>query len=212
MRTRKRLGRLAIWTMTVILLYACAPALTGDGPAEDGLVQATASLTSDERARKAETLTSEPADADKDWQSYDSTGGHFSIQYPAGYTFYEGERPSVDGFVAAAPHSVSVYKASDPSFVLTIEYKKVQEGLSTQAFAQQDDICVTRSDQQAEISLDRKPAVQYTDTLCGPYGSTVVYLAYGSFGYRFTVESGTNYRSIEEWIQPILDTFRIEEE
>jgi len=185
--------------------------LTKSGPAEDGLVQATASLTYDEGVRDAETLTPEPEGADRDWQSYDSAGGHFSIRYPADYTFYEDQRPSVDGFVAAAPHTISVYKASDPSFVLTIGYKKVQEGLSTQAFAQQDDSCVISSDQRADISLNSKPAIQYTDTLCGPYGSTVVYLVYGSFGYRFTVESGTNYRSIEQWIQPILDTFRIEE-
>jgi hypothetical protein len=145
-------------------------------------------------------------------QSYTSAGGHFTIQYPADYAFYENQRPSVDGLVVVAPQTVAVYKVSDPSFILSIEYKQIEEGLSTEAFAQQDDSCVASSSQKAEIILDGKPAIQYIDTPCGPYGSTVIYLAHGALGYRFTIEAGTDYRSIEGLVQPILDTFRTEDQ
>jgi hypothetical protein len=121
------------------------------------------------------------------------------------------EKPSVDGVISPAPGTIALYKDSGVAFVLSIEYKPLDEALSATSFAEGDDPCVAGSPGAIPLALDDKDAVIFPDTPCGPDGSTVVYLVHGLRGYRITIESANPFQTIQDLVMPILETFTIVE-
>jgi hypothetical protein len=72
-------------------------------------------------------------------------------------------------------------------------------------FAARDDPCVAGTAGQPYL-IAGQPALIFVDTPCGPFGSTVIYTAYGQLSYRVEIASRDAYKWVSADIAPILDT------
>ena len=147
------------------------------------------------------------------WQTYTSTLGLFSIRYPANDAFYENEIPSVDGVRTPVSNTIAIkIDALDP-LILSVTFKPIALGTSPAAFAAQDDPCLTKSRGDPTpgepLKIGGQAALLFRDTMCGPNGSSVIYLTHGALGYRLAIPYVAPYESVKGWIAPVLDTIQL---
>ena len=152
------------------------------------------------------TSTNRAEDAKSRWFACTNKDGYFSVLYPADYKLYEDQILSVDGVMTPAPKTVTLQKTTEKGLLINIAYKPIGGAESTRQFAAQDDACVTRSPDEP-WNLSGQRALLFKDTVCGPYGSTVIYMTYAGLGYRIEITSDTSYDTVKEQVATILGTF-----
>ena len=59
------------------------------------------------------------------------------------------------------------------------------------------------------LEISRQAALLFRDTMCGPNGSTVIYMTHGALAYRLAIPFVAPYEMVKGWVAPILDTFQL---
>ncbi|MBC7814381.1 MAG: hypothetical protein H7175_24710 [Burkholderiales bacterium] len=203
---RTFIKQLGLIILLAIVAAACAPNAAPTAPA-------TASLpTTMPVTIHAGTQPEIPTDGGP--VTYTSAAGGYTVVYPANYTLYENEKPSVDGVAAPAENTSALYNAGSGddsnSFVLSIRHSappEIEGDVSLQAIASADDPCVSDTTEGQDFEVAGQPALIFADTPCGPFGATAIYTLIGDTLYRFTVETTTNYASVQSRIEEILASF-----
>jgi hypothetical protein len=136
-----------------------------------------------------------------------SEQGHFLIQYPQVFRLYLEEKPSVDGVIAPAPNTISILSPSSPNYLLTIErFPSVGTGSLTEFISRTP--CINLPATGQHLIIADEPALFFPDTLCGPYGSSLLFFLHSDDGYIISVESHARYDDIADSVTGILTTIR----
>lgn len=138
-----------------------------------------------------------------DFVEYVVEGGNYSVRLPATATIYQNERPSVDGVSVSISDTLTVQTAT---YVLAIRHYNVWNGTPLHKFVQDHTQCIEIDKGGELIRLNRMSFLFYTDTNCGPLGSSFFFQVVGNKGYRVAVESAAPYVEIEDEIEAILST------
>jgi hypothetical protein len=164
--------------------------------------------TPNETAALQATATSQSSETPTVVQSYTWWKGGLSIQFPAEYRLYTEQKPSVDGVVIDLPNGIAIASPSSPNFVLSIEFFRLEQPRTLHEFVLDDDGCILDPTLGEEITVASEPAVLFPDTPCGPYGSSILYLARQSIAYRITVETPAPYQEVSASVMALLSTIQ----
>ncbi len=157
------------------------------------------------------TVTEQPVEQSR--QLYQNEDGKFSLQYPVTANFYENQQKSVDGVLSAADHTIAIQDTSIDGSVLNLTFFSLPKGTVLADFVRLENDCLELSSLAGEsFSLQGHEALLFSDTNCGPYGTTYRYTIAGSMGYRFTIESHENYLAAAPFVDPIIDSFQADAE
>ena len=139
---------------------------------------------------------------------YTWVAGGLSIQVPSGYRLFVEQRPGVDGVVTPMPNGIALASNTSPNFVLSIQVFPLKGQPSLAEFVLEDDDCPLDPAQGLPNLVASEAALEFSDTLCGPYGSSRLYVVRQSAGYRFTIESHTLYPETSASVTELLATLQ----
>ena len=143
--------------------------------------------------------------------TYVSEQGHFSIQYPKGYSLYLEAIPGVDGVVHPLPESaIAILSPSFPNFLLTIKYVSLPRALSLAEFASESGqaYCDLDSAASQEVLIGDQTSLLFSGLPCGPYGSHLFLLLHGTDGYLMILETHQSYDEVSDAVMRIISTFQ----
>ena len=141
--------------------------------------------------------------------NYISADGAYSIAYPADFVLRVGEKLSVDGVVISVPDLVSMQKEGDPSVLITIKHYRIEEGSDLSIFVAENDPCAGASAPAETRTVSGVEAIFFRDTLCGPYGYSLLAAIDNGFGYLIQIEAHSKYEDVDHIVDPILSSFRM---
>ena len=141
-------------------------------------------VSADKQTPLAAQIIVGPADTPAAWQTYTSPAGLFSIRHRAADAFYENKIPSVDGVLAPVSNTIAIRISTPDPVILSITSKPIKPGTAVETFAAQDDPCAAQSLPVEPVKISGQAALMFKDTLCGPFGTTVIYTVRGTLGSR----------------------------
>lgn len=161
-------------------------------------------MTTSSEVHPAMTVTATITEENRVLKTYQND--RFTIEYPGELTFYENERPSVDGVITPLENSIAL---QGPDFLLTISAFNIAPLTSLREFIDGNVECLEVSSSAGQpATAGNLQGKLYPDTLCGPIGVTYLYAVQGFTGYRFAIESSAAFATLQPGLQTILDSFQ----
>jgi hypothetical protein len=118
-----------------------------------------------------------------------------------------GEKLSVDGVVISSPDLVSLQREVEPSVQIAIHHYRIEEGSNLSEFVAENDPCAGAGAPAESRRISGVEASFFRDTLCGPYGYSLLAAIDNGYGYLIQIEARGKYEDVDNIVGPILDTF-----
>jgi hypothetical protein len=119
-----------------------------------------------------------------------------------------GEKLSVDGVVISSPDLVSLQREAEPSVLVTIYHYRIGEGSNLSEFVVENDPCAGASGPAETRRVSGVEAIFFRDTLCGPYGYSLLAAIDNGYGYLIQIEERGKYEDVDHIVDPILSSFK----
>jgi len=119
----------------------------------------------------------------KEWRSYISKGGHYSVRYPSGATFLEKVYTSVDGVRGYSKNNILIMniKNNSSSGFFKVNFEKIG-AMKLDEYVEKNGCSSDMISMTKRFELNREPAI-FQSTACGPAGSSNVYIKHNDFIY-----------------------------
>ena len=132
----------------------------------------------------------------------------YSIQLYTNDILWTGQRPSTDG-VWVQDSALVTIEISDPvPTYLVISNLPTQAGSLADAVAEVNP-CAAEQGQPEAVRLDSRDALQYTDTTCGPFGTTVIVMLREGMLFQVEVISPLPFEDLAAEVWARLDTLQV---
>ena len=128
------------------------------------------------------------------WKTY--TNENITINYPHSHTLLENQTLSVDGIKIPTPNSLTILHSSS-DYAIEIYFTR-ENNNSCEYLARADPDKIIVAEVESNI---------FTNTPCGPTGSTIILSADNEQYFEIVIKSNKSYSEIENEIDQILSTF-----
>jgi hypothetical protein len=154
---------------------------------------------------QASPTTIPTADSTKDWTTYSSPEGKFTIKYPSNYLLTDNSAST-----ASIRLLSNVIPALNTNFRMTIQFKQVPGAPSLEQLIEQNNACTQITPQNGTPSTinGEEKAQIFIDTPCGQYISTVIYTMNNNIFYTITVETDAKFLDVKPYADAILATLK----